>query len=167
MREEKENAVLLKKGKYVFTGDLIEVSKEENSVPYFSATAIVIAENSEGQYIGDILPVKISDLILKQSAYIDEYGKNIEAHKLYIWPRNLGSTKEWTAAKQEFLISFIMHFPIEVLSTQESNGVTWRFITPENFKKLPEGITGTADFQEFASHTDEYFFLRRLTDAPK
>ncbi|HEY0176956.1 MAG TPA: hypothetical protein VGC08_11295, partial [Pedobacter sp.] len=91
------NPLLLQKGKYVFTDELKEELAEGASVPYFSAKAIVILENN-GVITGDILTVNVSDLILKQSSYIDETGKIIEAHKLYTWPRNLGSTAAWTAA---------------------------------------------------------------------
>lgn len=157
---------LLQKGKYAFIDLLTELTAENSPVPYFSATAIAITEK-EGQLYGDITPVKLSDLILKSSVYIDGHGKNIEAHKLYIWPRNLGSTAEWTAAKQQFLNDFILFFPIEVLSVQEHGGVTWRFITPENFKNLPAGIAGSESFQEFARNLDDYFFLRRIVNEPK
>jgi len=161
-----ENPLLLQKGKYVFTGNLQEVYKEGASVPFFSATAILIIER-EGKLLGDIQTVNISDLILKQSSYIDENGKTIEAHKLYTWPRNLGSTKEWSASKNEFLNQFVLNFPIEVLSTQESNGVTWKYITPENFQNFPADIRGTSSFQEYASHKNEYFLLRRPLKEPK
>lgn len=163
---ETQNPLLLQKGKYVFIDDLKEVYKEGSSVPFFSAKAILIIEK-DGTSTGDIQIVNISDLILKQSSYIDENGKTIEAHKLYTWPRNLGSTKEWSASKNEFLNQFVLNFPIEVLSIQESNGVTWKYITPENFKDFPEDIRGSASFQEFASHKNEYFFLRRPVNEPK
>ena len=156
----------IKKGKYVFTDELTEVQDPAQSVPYFTAQAIMIMEN-EGDFFGDTGTVRISDLILKQSTYIDESGKNIEAHKLYIWPRNLGNTKEWTAAKKEFLTEFVLNFPLEVLSVQENNGVTWKYITPENFKKFPEDIRTFESFREFADQRKEYFFLRRPVYIPK
>lgn len=161
-----ESPLLLQKGKYVFVDELKEIFKEGASVPFFAAKAIMISEN-DGLLSGDIKMVNISDLILKQSSFIDETGKVTEAHKLYIWPRNLGSTKEWTANKQEFLNGFILNFPIEILSTQESNGVTWKYITPESFKDFPGDIQASASFQEFAGHKNEYFFLRRPVNEPK
>jgi hypothetical protein len=161
-----QSPLLLQKGKYVFIDELQEVYKEGLSVPFFSAKAILMIEK-DGKLSGDIQTVNISDLILKQSSYLDETGKIIEAHKLYNWPRNLGSTKEWSASKQEFLNQYILNFPIEVLSTQESNGVTWKYITPENFKDFPEHIQRTASFQGFADHKNEYFFLRRPINEPK
>ena len=151
---------LLKKGKYVFTGALTIVQEEGASVPYFSAEAIAIIEK-DGEFEGDVVDVKLSDLILKQSSYIDENGKVLEAHKLYVWPRNLGSTTQWTAGKEEFLNEFVMNFPIEVLSLEESNGVTWKYITPEEFKVIPEGINSSDSFKEYQEHMGEYFFLRR------
>ncbi|QNK61874.1 hypothetical protein H7F33_15105 [Pedobacter sp. PAMC26386] len=160
------DVLVFRKGKYVFTANLEEEQPEGVSVPFFSAEAIMVTEN-EGSLQGDIAKIKISDLILKQSSFIDENGKVLEAHKLYIWPRNLGSTKEWTANKQEFLNEFILNFPIEIISLQESNGVTWRYITPENFKKLPDDIQGSDRFQEYATHQSEYFFLRRPLNEPK
>lgn len=161
-----EGLLKLQKGKYVFIDDLKEVYINEAVVPVFSAKAILINE-IEGNFSGDIQTVNISDLILKQSSYIDANGKIIEAHKLYIWPRNLGSTKEWTANKQEFLNQFVLNFPIEILSTQESNGVTWKYITPENFKNLPDNIQGSEGFQEFVNHQNDYFFLRQPINEPK
>jgi len=164
--EDITTPVLFQKGKYAFI-DLLTAQQEENStVPYFSAKAIAITEK-EGKFYGDIVLVRLSDLILKNSVYIDEHGQHIEAHKLYTWPRNLGSTEEWTAAKQQFLNDFILFFPIEVLSVQEYGGVTWRFITPENFKNLHEGIAASKSFQEFACNPDDYFFLRRIANEPK
>jgi len=151
---------LFKKGKYVFTGALTIVQEEGASVPYFSAEAIAIIEK-DGKFEGDVVNVKLSDLILKQSSYIDENGKVLEAHKLYVWPRNLGSTTQWTAGKEEFLNEFVMNFPIDVLSLEESNGVTWKYITPEEFKDIPEGINSSVSFKEYREHMDEYFFLRR------
>ena len=156
----------LKKGKYVFIDSLKEEQDENASVPFFTAKAIIIAENHES-FTGDIAVLNLSDLILKQSAYIDENGKITEAHKLYTWPRNLGSTPQWTAAKHEFLNQYILNFPIEVLSLQESNGVTWRFITPENFKKTPANIKTSPEFEEYLANQAEYFFLRRPLKDPK
>jgi len=154
------NINLFKKGKYVFTGALTIVQEEGASVPYFSAEAIAIIEK-DGEFGGDVIHVRVSDLILKQSSYIDENGKVLEAHKLYVWPRNLGSTQQWTAGKEEFLNEFVMNFPIEVLSLEESNGVTWKYITPEEFKQIPEEINSSDSFKEYQEHMDEYFFLRR------
>lgn len=158
--------ILLRKGKYVFIDDLKEETNMGSSIPYFSAKAIIIGEK-DGQTTGDIATVNLSDLVLKQSSYVDENGKTIEAHKLYIWPRNLGSTAQWTAAKQEFLNQFVLNFPIEILSLQPENGVTWRYITPENFKKFPADIQASAGFEEYAAHKEEYFFLRRPIHEPK
>ena len=161
-----QHPLLLQKGKYVFIDNLQEIYKEGSSVPFFSAKAILIIEK-DGKLTGDIQTVNISDLILKQSSYIDETGKTIEAHKLYTWPRNLGSTKEWSASKQEFLNQFVLNYPIEILSIQESNGITWKYVTPENFKDFPDDIRGSVSFQEFADHKNEYFFLRRPLNEPK
>jgi hypothetical protein len=163
---EESNHLLLQKGKYVFIDELKQEQPEGVSVPFFTAKAIMILEK-DGILSGEIATVNVSDLILKQSSYLDETGKIIEAHKLYTWPRNLGSTPGWAAAKQEFLNQFILNFPIEIVSLQESNGVTWKYITPENFKDLPENIQGSADFQEFAAHKNEYFFLRRPMNEPQ
>ena len=60
---------LLKKGKYVFTGALTIVQEEGASVPYFSAEAIAIIEK-DSEFEGDVIHVKLSDLILKQSSYL-------------------------------------------------------------------------------------------------
>lgn len=163
---EESNHLLIQKGKYVFIDELKQEQPEGVSVPFFTAKAIMILEK-DGILSGEIATVNVSDLILKQSSYLDETGKVIEAHKLYTWPRNLGSTPGWAAAKQEFLNQFILNFPIEIVSLQESNGVTWKYITPENFKDLPENIQGSVDFQEFASHKNEYFFLRRPMNEPQ
>jgi hypothetical protein len=154
------NVLTFQKGKYVFTDHLEEVHPEGASVPFITAKAILITDN-DGSIKGDLATVKMSDLILKQSTFIDDDGKVLEAHKLYVWPRNLGSTKEWTANKLEFLNEFVLNFPIEIISLDESNGVTWKYITPENFKKTPEGIETTPGFQEYSEHQSEYFFLRR------
>lgn len=161
-----QDPVSLQKGKYVFTGKLTEGKFAGVSVPFFYAEAIAVTE-SNGIIKGDVLPVNISDLILKQSSFLDETGKLTEAHKLYVWPRNLGSTEQWSASKIEFLNEFVMNFPIEVISLEESNGVTWKYITPENFKKLPEGIQGSEAFKEFVKNKAEYFFLRRPINEPK
>ena len=163
---ELQNPLSLQKGKYVFIDHLQEVFKEGASVPFFSATAIMVIEK-EGELIGDIQTVNISDLILKQSSYVDENGKTIEAHQLYTWPRNLGSTIEWSASKQEFLNQFVLNFPIEILSVQESNGITWKYITPENFKNTTGDIRGSVGFQDYADHKNDYFFLRRPLNTPK
>jgi len=161
-----KSPLLLQKGKYVFIDELKEEQVTGSPIPYFSAKAIIIAKKDK-KITGDIGTVNLSDLILKQSSYIDETGKIIEAHKLYTWPRNLGSTLEWTAAKQEFLNHFILNYPIEIISLQEERGVTWRYITPENFKQIPEDIRASSSFQEFAAHRSEYFFLRRPLYSPK
>ncbi|MBB5634148.1 hypothetical protein HDE68_000033 [Pedobacter cryoconitis] len=154
------------KGRYVFTDHLEEVHPEGVTVPFLTAKAILMVSD-DGLIKGDVATVKISDLILKQSTFIDDDGKVIEAHKLYVWPRNLGSTKEWTANKQEFLNEFVLNFPIEVISLDESNGVTWKYITPENFKKIPEGMDVSASFKDYVEHQNEYFFLRRPLKEPK
>jgi len=159
-------AVQLQKGKYVFTELLHTDYHEGSSIPFFYAKAISIIQK-EQSFIGDIGAVNLSDLILKQSTFIDEHGKSIEAHKLYTWPRNLGSTNEWTASKREFLEEFIMNFPVEILSLQDQNGVTWRYISPENFKALPQEIHMSEAFKGYAEHQGEYFFLRRETEEPK
>ncbi|WP_158796006.1 hypothetical protein [Pedobacter sp. L105] len=161
-----QKPLTLQKGRYVCIDDLKEEQNAGSTIPYFSAKAILIVEK-ERSLTGDIKTVNLSDLILKQSTYMDEGGKAIEAHKLYTWPRNLGSTAAWTAAKQEFLNQFVLNFPIEVLSLQEERGVTWRYITPENFKTFPDDIIATPAFMEFATHRSEYFFLRRPLYSPK
>lgn len=154
------NVLTFQKGKYVFTDHLKEVHPEGASVPFLTAKAILITAD-EGSVKGDIATVKLSDLILKQSTFIADDGKALEAHKLYVWPRNLGSTKEWTANKLEFLNEFVLNFPIEIISLDESNGVTWKYITPENFKKIPDNIEASSSFMDYAAHQSEYFFLRR------
>ena len=164
--EQSSSPSFIQKGKYVFIDQLTVIEDNNSSVPYFSAKAIAMLKTDD-KYEGVITNFRISDLILKQSSFIDDNGKTIEAHKLYVWPRNLGKTKEWTASKEEFLNEFILNFPIEIISTQESNGVTWRFITPEHFKKIPEGIDASEEFQEYADHIDEYFFLRRPLNEAK
>jgi len=168
LKEESSSAktALLQKGKYVFTALLQTDYNEGSSIPYFYAEAISITEK-EQSFTGNTGPVNLSDLILKQSTFIDDHGKSIEAHKLYTWPRNLGSTNEWTASKREFLEEFVMNFPIEILSLQDQNGVTWRYISPEDFRELPQGIIMSAAFTRYAAHQEEYFFLRRLTDNPE
>ena len=160
------NVLTFQKGKYVFTDQLEEVHSEGASVPFLTAKAILITAEKDS-FKGDIATVKISDLILKQSIFIDDHGKAVEAHKLYVWPRNLGSTKEWTANKLEFLNEFVLNFPIEIISLEESNGVTWKYITPEHFKKIPESIEASSSFQDYAAHQSEYFFLRRPLNEPK
>jgi hypothetical protein len=157
---------LLQKGKYAFIDALQTMQPEGATVPFFVAKAILMVETAAG-FTGDVSVINISDLILKQSTYIDENGKPIEAHKLYTWPRNLGSTEQWTAAKAEFLNQYILNFPIEVLSLQESNGVTWRYISPENFKEIPRNVQASPAFREYADHQHEYFFLRRPANDPK
>ena len=156
----------LQKGRYVFVDQINEELAEGAIVPTLSAKAICIIEKN-GLLHGQANKINLSDLILKQSTYIDGNGKMIEAHKLYTWPRNLGSTTDWTAAKKEFLNQFILNFPIEVISLQESNGVTWKYITPEEFKRFPDDIPADPDFKHFACHKNEYFFLRRPIDQPK
>jgi len=157
---------LLQKGRYVFVDQLTEELAAGAIVPTLSAKAICIVEKN-GLLHGQIDRINFSDLILKQSTYIDGNGKMIEAHKLYSWPRNLGSTTDWTTAKKEFLNEYILNFPIEVISLQESNGVTWKYITPEEFKHFHDDIPAGSDFKHFASHKNEYFFLRRPIDEPK
>lgn len=161
-----QKPLLLRQGKYVFIDNLKEEETNGSSIPYFSATAIIISEK-DGLSSGELTKVNLSDLILKQSSYVDENGKMMEAHKLYVWPRNLGSTKEWTMAKQEFLNQYVMNFPVEILSLQQEKGVTWRYITPENFKDFPEDIQASSSFKEYLDHKEEYFFLRRPIHVPK
>ena len=156
----------LQKGRYVFVDQINEELAEGAVVPFLSANAICILQKDDLLH-GLTEKVNLSDLILKQSTYIDENGKMIEAHKLYTWPRNLGSTTGWTAAKKDFLNQYILNFPIEIISLQESNGVTWKYITPEEFKHFPSNIDSTDEFQHFASHQHEYFFLRRPIQEPK
>jgi hypothetical protein len=157
---------LLEKGKYVFIDELDTAYQEGSAIPFFFAKAIFMAER-EGVVEGEIRNVNISDLILKQSSYVDEQKHLVEAHKLYVWPRNLGSTNEWTAAKREFLNDFVMNFPIEILSLQEHNGVTWRYISPENFKKIPEELVATPEFEAYRAAKETYFFLRRPINEPR
>lgn len=150
----------LQKGKYVFMDNLEELYQDGSPVPALVAKAISISEK-DGVLTGDVALMNVSDLILKQSSYIDENGRVLEAHKLYTWPRNLGSTKDWTASKIAFITQYILNFPIEVISTAENAALTWKFISPENFKNFPEGTSGSEAFQDFASHKEEYFFLRQ------
>jgi hypothetical protein len=154
------------KGKYVFMDELQEVYHADSPVPALMARAIRITEQ-DGVLYGDTGLLKLSDLILKQSAYQDETGRIIEAHKLYTWPRNLGSTKEWTACKIDFINQYILNFPIEVLALQQPEGISWKYISPENFKNFPADISGTAAFMEFAAQKDDYFFLRRPINEPR
>lgn len=157
---------LLEKGKYVFIDELDTAYQEGSAIPFFFAKAIFMVER-EGIIQGELRNVNISDLILKQSSYINEQQQLIEAHKLYIWPRNLGSTNEWTAAKREFLNEFVMNFPIQILSLQENNGVTWKHISPETFKKTPESIVATPEFEQYNATKESYFFLRRPITEPQ
>jgi hypothetical protein len=164
--QNNQEILTLQKGKYVFMDELQEVYHADSPVPALLARAIRITEK-EGVLFGEMGLLKLSDLILKQSAYHDEAGKIIEAHKLYTWPRNLGSTKEWTASKIEFINQYILNFPIEILAVQPTEGISWKYISPENFKNFPAEITGTASFMDFAAHKDEYFFLRRPINEPQ
>lgn len=160
-----QNELRLHRGKYVFTGQLMIQHHEGLSVPYLIAEAIAIQKVQDGVK-GDITFFRVSDLIQKSSSFVDEDGKIIEAHKLYTWPRNLGSTVEWTAAKQSFITDFILNFPIEVISLQDG-GVTWKFITPENFKNTPTDIVATTAFRKYLQEQDQYFFLRRPLNNPR
>lgn len=157
---------VLEKGKYVFTSELEEHKIATSPIPLLTAKGFSITE-TDGPSVGKVIRANISELILRQSVYRDENGKMIEAHRLYTWPSDLGSTPEWTAAKRRFLDQFVLNFPLEILSRDASGGITWRYITPENFKKFPPDLSGSAEFMEFASHSADYFFLRRPVNLPR
>lgn len=148
-------------GKYVFSGELQESKTQESPVPLIWCQALRIHQ-TESDVIGDSALFPLSDLILKSSVFLEEDGRKTEAHKLYTWPRNLGSTKDWTTAKSNFLQEFVLNFPIEIVQLHPEQGMTWKFIKPEIFKKLPEEIIArTPEFMDFQQHPEQYFFLRK------
>lgn len=150
----------LQKGKYVFINNLFTSELTDNTVPDLYAEALQLSLQ-EGTLYGDRALTGLHELISRQSVFITEDGQPVEAHKLYTWPRNLGSTAEWTACKQDFLQAHVLNYPLEVLSVQDNGGLTWTYITPENFKDFPDDLPGSAGFREFAKNRKEYFFLRR------
>lgn len=151
---------MFKKGKLVFIDHLQQHTPEGDSAPYFTASALVIAEKN-GQYFGTVEELNISDLILKQSSFIYDGVNSREAHKLYTWPRNLGDMEAWAKSKKEFLEQHVLNFPIQIQSVQGKHHVTWEYITPEQFKKTPEDIHSSEAFQHYLDHIQEYFFLRK------
>lgn len=153
-------------GKYVFTGNLQERLLAENPVPVIWADGLRM-HLSDGKQVGDSGRFPVSDLILKSSVFLEDDGRKLEAHKLYTWPANLGITKHWTAAKTSFLQEFILNFPIEIISVHPEQGLTWKFITPEQFKKFPENFEAKSAFKDFFAHPETYFFLRRPLQDPK
>jgi hypothetical protein len=157
--------MLFKKGKLVFIDGLQEQSTPESNTPYFTAKALVIAEE-DGQFFGSVEVLKISDLIQKSSNYVYDGVNSREAHRLYTWPANLGDNKAWSESKRIFLSQHVMNFPIQILSVQQENQITWEFITPEKFKKTPEGLQATPEFQQYLDHINEYFFLRKERNDP-
>jgi len=161
-----QEPILLQKGRYVFTENLEVIENEGSSVPIIAAKGFTITEK-DGLVYGDFALVNISDLILKTAAYRDDNGRLIEAHKLYTWPRNLGSTEEWTQAKTEYLSQQVLNFPIEVTATAEEGGLSWTFITPERFKSLPKDMEMSTGFKHFADQPQDYFFLRRPVNEPR
>ena len=157
--------MFFKKGKLVFTGDLQEEHTVELNIPYFTATALVIAAEN-GKYTGTVERLKISELIQKTSSYIEDGVNAREAHKLYTWPANLGDHKAWSESKRIFLLQHVMNFPINIIAVQEQNHLTWEFITPEEFKIIPPGLKASPEFQQYLDHQDEYFFLRKDRNDP-
>ena len=157
--------MLFKKGKLVFTDELQQDSLP-NGVAYFTAKAIVITtDHSHAR--GDIETLKVSDLILKQAKFVTDGVNTIEAHKLYSWPAQLGDNNAWAASKTAFIEEHILNFPIEIISVDEEHHPTWTFITPEEFKKFPEGLDTSPAFQEYLDRQETYFFLRKERNDPK
>lgn len=156
---------MYKKSKLVFIEDLQQHNPKDGGAAYFTAKALVIAEDN-GQYYGTEETLRISDLILKQSSFIYDGVHSREAHKLYTWPRNLGDMAAWAASKKAFLEQHVMHFPIQIHSVQEQQHLNWEFITPEQFKKTPSDIQASAAFQHYLDHIGDYFFLRKERNDP-
>ena len=157
---------LFKKGKLVFTESLQQENDPETNVAYFTARALVVIEE-DNKAIGTIETLKISDLISKLSRYLYDGVNSREAHKLYTWPVNLGDSNAWAASKREFLEQHMMHFPIRIHGVENENEITWSFITPEEFKQIPDDLQATVDFQQYLDHQSEYFFLRKEKNDPK
>lgn len=156
---------MFKKSKLVFLDHLQQHYPKDGGAAYFTATALVIAEH-DGKYTGSRETLRISDLILKQSSFIYDGTHTREAHKLYTWPKNLGDMEAWAASKKIFLEQHILNFPIRIQSVQDEHHLTWEFITPEQFKKTPQDLQASADFQEYLDHSQEYFFLRKERNDP-
>ena len=154
-----------KKGKLVFTEDLQEQQSTSSGVSYFTAKALVIAE-ADGQYYGAVESLRISDLIQKTSSYIYDGLSRREAHKLYTWPANLGDNTAWAESKRIFLMQHVMNFPIHIISVAGENEITWEFITPEQFKTIPENLVASPEFQNYLDHQDDWFFLRKEKNEP-
>ncbi len=157
--------MLFKKGKLVFTDALQEESSAGLNIPYYTAQALVISEQ-DGQYLGAVEELKISDLIQKTSTFVKDGVIKMEAHKLYTWPANLGDHQAWSESKKRFLEKHVMNFPIRIISVLEDNHITWEFISPEEFKKVPTDLKATPEFQNYLDHQHEYFFLRQPMDRP-
>lgn len=156
---------MFKKGTLVFTDGLKLHEGAGLSAPYFTARAIVVAQSGD-QYHGSIEELQISDLILKQSSFLYDGVNTREAHKLYTWPRNLGDHKAWAESKKAFLEQHVMHFPLQIRAVEQEHHLTWEFITPEQFKKMPAGITYDEAFRDFYEHPGNYFFLRKERNDP-
>jgi hypothetical protein len=156
---------LFKKGKLVFTDSLQQENDPHTNVPYFTAKALVIAEE-DGNYTGSIETLHIADLISRLSHFIYDGVNSREAHKLYTWPVNLGDNNAWAESKRSFLEQHVMHFPIRIHRVENENQVTWEFITPEEFKKTPPDLLASADFQHYLDHQAEHFFLRKEKNDP-
>ncbi len=157
--------MLFKRGKLVFTEDLEEQTSTSSGVPYFTAKALVITE-ADGQNYGSVEVLKISDLIQKTSSYVYDGVNKREAHKLYSWPANLGDHHAWAESKRIFLMQHVMNFPIHIISVDGENQITWEFITPEQFKIMPQNLQASPDFQKYLDHQDEWFFLRKERNEP-
>ena len=154
-----------KKGKLVFIEDLKEETSPGLNVTYFTAKALVIAA-SDGQYIGTVETLKISELIQKTSCYVHDGVHQREAHKLYTWPANLGDHQAWSKSKRIFLMQHVMNFPIRIIAIPPENHLTWEFITPEQFKNIPAGIQASPEFQHYLDQQQAYFFLRKEKNEP-
>lgn len=152
-------------GKYVFTGSPVPRIGTNSPVPVLWADALRIYQPDKFP-VGDSGQFPLSDLILKASVFVEQGGKKVEAHKLYTWPRNLGSTADWTKAKTEFLLEFVLNYPLEILDVHAEQGLTWTFITPENFKKLPDELHPEGEFITFYREPETYFFLRKPVNLP-
>ncbi|WP_432708626.1 hypothetical protein [Pedobacter sp.] len=157
---------LFKKGKLVFTDSLQQKKDPETNVPYFTARALVIAEDDD-HTTGSIETLKITDLISKMSHFVYDGVNSREAHKLYTWPVNLGDSNAWAESKRSFLEQHVMHFPIRLHKVENEDELTWEFISPEEFKKSPPDLQASADFQHYLDHQAEYFFLRKERNDPK
>lgn len=156
---------MFKKGKLVFVDTLQQHTPHEGAASYFTARALVIYE-VDGQYFGASEILHISDLILKQSSFLYDGVNTREAHKLYTWPHNLGDMEAWANSKKEFIEQHLLNFPIQIQSVQGPHHCTWEYISPEQFKKVPDGLQADNHFQQYLDHINEYFFLRKERKDP-